>query len=295
MKLTRDTKGICCTIFGGICWGISGTCGQYLCSVQGMDTRSLTAIRLLGAGSLMLLLAWFRQRDTLLRLLRTPKVVLHCLLFGVFGLMMTQYSYLTTISKTNAGTATVLQQVSSALLLLVVCATARRRPTRREAAAILCCLTGTFLIATHGSLSQLSISRDGLAWGLLSAVAVSLYILIPQNLLKDWGSLIPIGLGMLCGGLAFSGVMRVWRIPLSFTPGSALITAVIVLIGTVLAFPLFLKGTSIVGPARGNMIGCVEPLVATLCSAVFLQTRFAPMDLVGFALVLSTVFILAKD
>ena len=53
---------------------------------------------------------------------------------------------------------------------------------------------------------------------------------------------------------------------------TVVITVLIVLVGTVLAFTMFLKGTSLVGPARGNMLGCVEPLMATVCSAVFLDT-----------------------
>ena len=60
-------------------------------------------------------------------------------------------------------------------------------------------------------------------------------------------------------------------------------------------FTMFLKGTSLVGPARGNMLGCVEPLMATVCSAVFLDTVFLPMDIIGFGFIIATVFILAKS
>ena len=88
--------------------------------------------------------------------------------------------------------------------------------------------------------------------------------------------------------------MRVWKISVQFDLITALITVVIVLVGTVLAFTMFLKGTNMVGPARGNMLGCVEPLVATICSAVFLKTVFKAMDFIGFAFIIATVFILAK-
>ena len=99
---------------------------------------------------------------------------------------------------------------------------------------------------------------------------------------------------MLSGGIAFFILMRVWKISVQFDLITALITVVIVLVGTVLAFTMFLKGTNMVGPARGNMLGCVEPLVATICSAVFLKTVFKAMDLIGFAFIIATVFILAK-
>lgn len=287
-------KGILFAISGGICWGISGTCGQYLCSIKGIDTRWLTELRLLGAGIILFLFILWKEKKKLCQLLHTPKDFLHCILFGVCGLMFTQYTYLTSISKTNAGTATILQYLSVIFVLIFTCITTKTLPSFREYAGIASCLIGTFFVATHGSFSSLSISRDGFAWGVLAAVAAAAYILIPQNLMQKWGSILPIGIGMLSGGIAFFFLMHVFTIPVSFDAASAGITVIIVLIGTVFAFTLFLKGTSLVGPARGNMLGCVEPLTATLCSAFFLGTVFTGMDLLGFAFIVATVFILSK-
>lgn len=106
--------------------------------------------------------------------------------------------------------------------------------------------------------------------------------------------MIPVGFGMLTGGIAFFFLTRCWSIPTKLSPSVLFITAVIVLLGTASAFTLFLRGTALIGPARANMVGCLEPLVATICSAVFLQTIFMPMDLLVFAFILSTVFLLSK-
>lgn len=288
------TKGILYTLIGGACWGISGTCGQYLCSARGIDTRWLTNVRLLGAGVILLVIILLKDHKQLSKLLHTPKTFLHCIIFGICGLMLTQYCYLTAISKTNAGTATVLQQLSAVITLLFICITTKKAPAWKEYIAIIFCLIGTFLVATHGSFTELYISKSGLIWGILTACAAALYILIPQNLLKTWGGMIPVGIGMLSGGIAFFFLMRVWTIPVSLAPDIVFITIIIVTVGTVLAFTLFLEGTSLIGPTRGNMLGCIEPLVATLCSALFMHTVFTAMDIIGFAFILSTVFILAK-
>lgn len=53
--MNQYKKGVIYTIIGGACWGISGTCGEYLCTFKGMDTRLLTDIRLLGAGLVLCL------------------------------------------------------------------------------------------------------------------------------------------------------------------------------------------------------------------------------------------------
>ncbi|MCD8355356.1 MAG: DMT family transporter [Clostridia bacterium] len=288
-------KGVGITLLGGACWGLSGTSSQYLCSAQGMDTRWITDLRLLGAGVILLLIAFMQDREKLHRIVHTPRALLHCIMFGVCGLMFTQFSYITSITKSNSGTATVLQYLSTIIVLLFVCITTKKMPVKREWLAILSCVAGTFLVTTHGSFTTLYISQEGLLWGIISAVAAALYIILPQDLMKKWGSITTVGIGMLSGGIAFFFLMRVWMVPISFNMQTAWMTVFIVLIGTAVAFTAFLKGTSMIGPARGNMLGCIEPLTATLTTAVFMHTAFSWIDLIGFALILATVFILAKD
>lgn len=292
--MSAYTKGLLITAAGAVCWGISGTCSQYLCSVQNMDPIWLTQIRLLCAGMILLVFSAKKDITKFRGIVRTPRAMLHCVVFGVCGLMFTQFTYTSSINATNSGTATVLQNTSVILVMLVGCIMAKKLPARREVIAIVCCLVGTFLVATHGSFDGLYISRAGFAWGLASAAAAACYILIPQKLMREWGSILPIGWGMFFGGAAFCFLMRVWRLPLYVNVKVFAALAVIVLIGTVCAFVLFLMGTSMIGPARGNMIGCLEPLVATITTAVCLHTAFAAMDIIGFVFIMATVFILAK-
>ena len=42
------------------------------------------------------------------------------------------------------------------------------------------------------------------------------------------------------------------------------------------------------------MVGCMEPLVATLTTVLFLHTSFLPVDFIGFGFIIATVFILAR-
>ena len=63
MKLLKNpvARGMFLTILGGICWGVSGTCGQFLFSTYGVDAMWLTSIRLLSGG--LLLGAFFMATD----------------------------------------------------------------------------------------------------------------------------------------------------------------------------------------------------------------------------------------
>ena len=43
-------RGVLCTTLGGVCWGFSGTCGQYLFSHYHISSLWLTCLRLLVGG-----------------------------------------------------------------------------------------------------------------------------------------------------------------------------------------------------------------------------------------------------
>jgi hypothetical protein len=88
---------------GGVCWGFSGTCGQYPFSRYGVSSLWLTCLRLLCGGIIMLALAAVHHRRDLLRIWRSPADAAMLVCYGVFGLMMCQYAYMTSISYSNAG------------------------------------------------------------------------------------------------------------------------------------------------------------------------------------------------
>ena len=47
---SKTMKGVLCTVLGGMCWGFSGSCGQFLFATYGLDARWLTTVRMLSAG-----------------------------------------------------------------------------------------------------------------------------------------------------------------------------------------------------------------------------------------------------
>ena len=123
-------RGSLCTMLGGVCWGFSGTCGQYLFSRFGVSTLWLTCLRLLAGGVIMLALAAVRHRRELRNIWRCPGDAAMLVAYGLFGLMMCQYAYMTSISYSNAGTTTVLQTLSLVIIMLLTCLRLRRATAR---------------------------------------------------------------------------------------------------------------------------------------------------------------------
>ena len=214
-------------------------------------------------------------------------------LFALGGLMFTQYAYLTAIGYSNSGTATVLQNLGIILLMIVTCILDKKLPMKTEIMGAVLALAGVFLLATHGSLTALALSPQALFWGLCAAVSLMLYTLLPGDLLRRYPVSVCTGFGMFIGGVVLLVLTQAWRIPVALNAAVALGTLEISVVGTALAFTLYLQGVSDVGGVRASLLACTEPVSAALCAALWLRTSFAWQDLLGFAFILAMAVLIA--
>ncbi len=283
------------TIVAAIGWGFSGTCSEHLFKTYGTNGEWLTSVRLLSAGAMLILicLASGHKRE-LIGILKDKRDLATLLIFAVVGMMAVQYTYLTAIAHTNSGTATVLQYAGPAFVLFYICFTVRRLPTWRESASLVGILIGVFLIATHGDITSLAISRAGLFWGIASAVFLAAHDIIPVRIIQRWGSLPVTAWSMFIGGIVLSLLTR----PFSYEPtinlDSVLTFGGLVLIGTVFSFTAFLAGVAKIGPVKASIVASIEPIAASIFSFVWVGTHFTAYDIVGMALILIAVYILTN-
>ena len=158
-------KGTLMTLFAGIAWGMSGACGQYLMA-HGMSVLALTDLRLIISGVCLLAMSYVFTRGQLVAFFKEKKNYARITLFAFIGLFMNQFTYLEAIHLSNAGTATVLQYLCPVIILVYMCLKNRTTPTASEVTSIVLAILGTFIIATHGQLNQLSVTPLGLFWGI---------------------------------------------------------------------------------------------------------------------------------
>lgn len=287
--------GIVLTLLGGTLWGFCGSCGQFLFQYKEVTSDWLVPLRLTFAGILILLLLAFRERGKVLDVWREPAGRRDILIFSIFGMMLCQYSYFTTIQYSNAGTATVLQYTGPAMILVYMCMRECRKPKPYEILALFCSMFGTFILATHGNLSELSIPPRALLWGLISAVTLVIYTLQPAELMRKYSTLLTLGWGMAIGGAVLMLIRRPWTMHPVIDGQTVLAMSFIVVFGTICAFYFYLSGVRMVGASSASMLACIEPVAATVISVVWLKVKFQAIDLVGFAFVLSTVFIISLN
>ncbi len=291
--MSQNTKGICFAVIGGTCWGLSGVMGKYLFDERQLTAVWLVTVRLLAAGILMLALAWTRKRNGIFDVWKRKDSAVSQFIFCIFGMAACQMSYFLAVQYSNPGTATVLQYLGPVLIMIFCLVRDRRLPRVLELAVLASVIIGVFLLATHGQPGNLAVTEQALFWGLMSAVTCAVYNIQPEKLLKEFGTLETVGWGMLAGGVLAAPVMRIWEVTGTWDSVTFLMMAGVIIIGTVVAFGCYLHGVALLGPVRGSLFGCVEPMAASILSAVVLGQVFETMDILGMICIIAGVTSLA--
>lgn len=294
--MSDRVKGACLTMGGAACWGISGCMGQYLFTRENMDSTWLVPIRLLLAGLLLCGYYFFKDRKQLFapwNWKADPRNTIDLLVYGLAGVSFCQFLYFLTIQLSTAGITTILQDLSPVLILLVLCLQQRRTPRLFELCSILLALLGVFLLTTHGSLTSLAVSPAALAAGLVCACTVVIYTMWPKRLQAQYPTPLLQGWAFLLGGLAFHLIFRPWT--MGYVPSAVGVIGilVVVLVGNVTAFSLYMSGVPLIGPQRASLYSFAEPVTAAILSTLLLGSPFTLWDALGFGCIFVMLVLLS--
>jgi len=290
---TKPWLGVLLAIIGATLWGVSGTFGQFLFHERGVNVEWMITIRLLVAGSLLLLISSFDKRQSIFSIWTNRSDLIQLLIFSIAGMVTIQYTYFAAINYSNAATATILQFLGAVIIALYISVKALKLPSLKELLALFLALVGTFLLVTHASFDNLAISPLGLTLGLASAVAVAIYSLQPAKLLRKYPAHIIVGWAMLVGGVLFSFVHAPWEIEGRWDVQAISYASFVVIFGTLIPFFAYLSAVKIVGGQTASLLGSAEPLSAAFMAVIWLQVPFGLMDWLGSACIISTIFILS--
>ena len=294
MGKNQSVFGAFCGLMTGICWGVSGVFGQFLFETRGVETSWLVPIRLTSAGILLLTYLFITKREEVLKLCRNRRDFIQTILAGVCGTMMFQLTFFGAVQRSNAGTATVLQYLAPVFIMIYVCLRTKRVPKKLEALSILLAISGIFLISTHGNIHSLVMTPEALVWGIGCAFFMFLNTVIPESLYERHISEVVVGWSLLFGGIVLSLVFKPWKYTVHWDLAVLVSMFFIVVGGSVAAYLFYANSIKRIGPTKASLFSCIEPVTATVLSAVWLKTSFMWIDLFGFALILSTIFILSK-
>ena len=263
-------KGTLYSLLSGLIWGICGILGEYFFTHYQVSSGWITSMRLLVAGSLVLILSAFQLRFQLLDIWRNKKNYLPFLAYAILGIFSVQFFFYLCVEYSNATTATILQFISPVFILFYNRIVYQKRASITAILYVLIAMVGVFLMATKGDLSKLSMTPLALVTGLLSAVGVMFNVILPQRFARDYGFVPTVGWGMLLAGVFSNFLYPVHQITFQLDVTSFLICFTIAVFGTAFAFFLSMKAVLLVSPLVVSVVSASEPLSSALLSVLFL-------------------------
>ena len=284
-------SGTLITLLGAGLWGLNAVVSKYLMAC-GMDTMWMVNFRMITSGFVLLIFALLRNPRGIFDIWKDRKAVIRLLIIAVFAFGLCQPTYYISIDHSNAGIASAIQQTAPVFVLIYVIIKEHRKPASAELAALALVIAGSFLISTHGDISALAISPVALIAGLISAVCSAMYITLPSDLIKRYGTFETVGWGLFIGGIVIAPFCRLWNFPSVWDAQMIWGMIFIILPGAAFAFALFLYGTSTVGPVRGGVYNLFEPVTALAASALWLSQSYHITEICGTAAILAGIAIL---
>ncbi|TQR09644.1 DMT family transporter [Psychrobacillus soli] len=280
-------KGIVLIILGSMLWGASGPMMEWVLKESNLSVPFFLTVRLIVAG--VCILAFLKIKGKPIYTIWKEKSWLkQLIIFGIFGMLGVQYTFVAAIEASNASIATLLQFLGPIYIVVFLSWKSKMFPPKYQIIGIIGTLVGLFFLLTNAKFDQLLISNEALFWGLAVGVAFSVYTVYPARLMKEWGVLIIVGWGMLIGGVVLAFISQIWRSNewevLASYPFN-LMTFIIILIATI-AFILFLTSMKYITPVETSILSSMEPLTAMVISVIWLGQVFGAWQYVGVVVML---------
>jgi drug/metabolite transporter (DMT)-like permease len=291
---SKRKKGIFLAIAATVFWGFSGNVTQYMFQISDVDALTIVTLRLLISGFILTLFALLSgYKNTFLEIFKNKDARKNIIIFAIFGMVGTQLTFFSAIENSNAAVATLLQFLSPLFVIFYYIFRKKQLPSKIEIFATFLALIGTFLIITNGSTKGLSVSVTGLTWGILSALAVTFYMIFAKKLFV-WSSRVTVGLSMLLGGILLLIILPNKHFLHYFADIRVLVAfAFNIIFGTILAFYFLIESLRYISEKEASILSSCEPLTALLVAIVFIHTPFGLYQIAGSALILIMIFILA--
>ena len=283
--------GTVITLTGAGLWGLNAVVSKYLMA-RGLDTMWVVNFRMIMSGIVLLIAAAFRNPGGFFDIWKDRRSVIRLLIIAAFAFGVCQTTYYLSIDYSNAGIASAIQQTAPVFVLIAVIIREHRLPRRAELLTLPLVIFGSFLIATHGDIHALAVDPLALLFGLISALTCALYMVLPSELIRRYGTFETVGWGLFLGGCMIAPFCRLWEFPAAWDGAMIAGMIFIILPGAAIAFAMFLYGTSIVGPVKGGVYNLFEPVVAVTASAALLGQSFHIAELLGIAAILLGIAIL---
>ncbi len=254
---------------------------------SGVTPSTLLALRFVLAALMLAPLVWIKG-------LRLPRgrVLAGYIAMGLMYTAQSQ-SYFNALLHASSGLVGLLLYVYPVLVTALALLFGWEKLDRRMLVLMLMAIGG--MAITLGG--QLQGQPIGIALALLGAVIYAIYILLGNRLARSGQQTHPMAacvVIMATAAVSNTGLALWDGISLPGTGGGWLAVAAIALFSTAVAIACFLSGVKEVGAAQASILSTLEPVVTLGLGVAMLHESVSASQLLGGALVLAAVVMLAQ-
>ncbi len=253
---------------------------------QGLDRLCLLAWRFLLSSVILLPLAFGAIRKHRQRFLL-------CLLVGAIGFTAEAAIFTAAIPRIGAGMSAILLYLYPAYVTLTSALFFKEKLSRRLIVSLLLSLLGCILVCLTPVKSY---DLVGLLLGLASALVYGTYLIVSSRVLKG----IPasavtaiVSFGCSLTFFCWSTATGVWKIPGNIAEWRNILALAV--FGTILPILTLFKAIPLIGVAKVSLISTIEPVMTVFLGWVVLEQALTPMQLIGGALILTSVVLIHWD
>lgn len=297
----RPLVGFALAILAAGCWAVNGLLANWLFATSGtsswriavpanaIDSRVLAADRAMVATIVLgFTLAALDRKAFRIRLTDLPFLGV----FGLVGLAGVQYTYYRTIEVTGQPAVAILLEYLAPVIVLVFSVSfLGERFTWALPAGVGLAVGGCALVVgIVGSAEGMTISREGLAWGLVSAMFFAAYSLLGRYGARKYGPWTVLVWGLASASVAWllvlgaPAMLAPLRDPVVF--GAVVFSAVV---GTIVPFGAYLFALRIVDATKVSVTAALEPVLVALGGWVLFAQGLTATQLAGGLLVVAAI------
>lgn len=294
MKTKARLRGMLLASLAASLWSISGISGEILFKEFHFSADWLVSVRTAVSGILLLITVIFIEKKSIFKPFKRVEDIIGILLFGIAGIYFVQFTYFRTIELSNVSFATILQFTAPFFIFIYESVKNKKVPSISTVVLLFMTILGVVCIATKGNFSNLTGSREALLIGVVSAIMIAFYSIQPKQLLKRYGSITVVGWGMFVGSFIANIIHPFWKVEGDINFESVIQVIIVVILGTAIAYLIYIASLNYISSSLAGILTAFEPILAAILSIVIFKMTFSPVELLGFLMVFSSIFLLQK-
>lgn len=299
-------RGYILALIAACGWSTGGILSNFLMTTPGPKTAhwliaplgiSMDAAALSGARALLstviLGLVLLVVNRSAFKLKHPARNLLFLIPFGAIALAGMHFTYFKAIAASNVTTAILLEYLAPVVTLAYGVFILKKKVSWQMPLGALLAILGCAIVVGAFSAGGLSITVNGLVWGLLAAVFFAL-----SSIMGGVGNDRYKPFTLLFYGLLFAAIM--WIIALGPTQvlapftqtASALTLVFIAVISTIVPFGAYLLALQYISPTHATITAMVEPVIAALASWVLFGQKLTWSLALGGIIIIGAIVII---